>query len=114
MKTLMSLIFLLAASHSFAGTINLFDGDSVTINPNRYTTVTCSADGQTTTNCEKAADLLTRKFKSCQNAGAAWCVTEIWPNWKANNPDCVEEGSLACMEFCSPSAGSGWCTRNCQ
>lgn len=100
-----------------AATINLSDGDEMVIYANSETTVSCNAKGTSTTtiSCTDRVDTLEGLLQSCyKGASMSYCVTNIWPDWKSNNPSCVSEGSLACVNYCYKGASMSYCVSNCK
>jgi len=110
---LVSSLFLSTAS--FGAHLNLTDGESVTLSPNTYTTVTCSTDGQGFQQCQRKVELLTTRLNDCvSGASTSWCVEQIWPSFKANNPSCVDDGAAACLHICKQGASTSWCVERCK
>src|SRR4051812_26906263 len=102
-----SKVFLFSACFLFANalnaaTVSIAPGETITLNANEYTTVTCNGNGGgPIVDCKEKNSLLKQRLELCgPNNDDSWCVDNIWPLWKANNPTCVDEGSITCQVFC--------------
>lgn len=103
MKTLFLLAFLMA-TFAQASTINLNIGDSITLQANTTTTVTCGGDNSI---CKLPVKNLKTKLDYCKsqiNNSVEDCLDEIWPPFKKTNGSCISEAFETCLNFCKSSS----------
>ena len=109
-----TLFFTLIALTSEAAVLNLNDGESAVIRANVDTTVNC---GGTTggTNCQTRANNYASRMATCMTSNATnYCLNQLWPAFKSSYPNCLDEGSLICMDYCKRSNSVNWCMNFCQ
>ena len=100
-KVLFIIFFLTSFAH--ASTINLNIGDSITLQANSTTTVTCSGENSI---CKLPVQNLKLKFdycKSSQNGDVEACINQLWPAFKQVNGVCISEAFSTCLTFCKSS-----------
>lgn len=113
MKKILLLSFFFS-SLSFASTINLNIGDSVTLQANTTTTVTCGGGDST---CKLPVKNLKTKLDYCKSNisnTVEECLNDIWPAFKSSNSQCVNEGFDTCLTFCKSSFQTLDCLNICQ
>jgi hypothetical protein len=112
MKTIF-LMSLLISGNLFASTINLNLGDSITIQANTTTTVSC---GNGENLCQLPVKNLKSKLDYCNttNNSVEECLQQIWPPFKRSNPQCVNEGFNTCLNYCKTSSQDIDCLAICQ
>jgi len=102
------------AAVALGATLNLNSGDSVVIQPNVATTVTCNAIGGPTT-CEIQISNYESRYQTCKRAyPASTCFSNEWPAFKSRHPTCVLEAFDACIKTCGESYPSSTCYNNCR
>ena len=97
-----------------ASTINLNVGDSITLQANTTTTVTC---GGGDSSCKLPVKNLKTKLDYCKsNLGSSveGCLNDIWPPFKNSNAQCVNEAFDTCLTFCKSSFQTLDCLNICQ
>lgn len=87
-----------------ASTINLNLGDSITLQANTTTTVTCGGDNPI---CKLPIKNLKTKLDYCRsqiNNSVEECLDAIWPPFKNSNGVCISEAFETCLNFCKSSS----------
>ncbi len=102
-------------SLAYAGTIQLQNGESITIQANTQTTVQCSASGnggsEPGQGCADAANGFRSTLEYCAKSySGGYCANSFWPEFKKDNPGCIYAGKTACLEACSKTYSGGYCT----
>ena len=113
MKSYLVILTLVFGQVALAGTINLGAGESISIQANSPTTVTCGAAG----NCALPVKNLKTKFDYCKsqvNSRVEDCLEEVWPEFVKKNPRCVEDGTETCLNFCKTAVFSLDCLSICR
>lgn len=99
---------------AYAATLNLNSGDSVVIQPNVATTVTCNATGGPTI-CEIPISIYESRYQTCKRSyPSSTCFNNEWPAFKSRHPSCVLEAFDACIKTCGESYPSSTCYNNCR
>lgn len=113
-KLFFTISFLLLVCTSQASVVNLNVGDSITLQPNSLTTVTCA--GNSEANCKLPIANLNAKFNVCttQFNSVEDCITKYWPEFNRTNRNCVEEAYSSCLNFCAKSPFSLDCLYLCR
>lgn len=113
MKYLLVLTFF-TSTLLHASIINLNVGDTITLQANTTSTVTCGGDG---TLCKLPVKNLKSKFDYCKsniNNTVEECLEEIWPVFKRSNPQCTNEAFDTCLTFCKSSFVTLDCLNICE
>lgn len=113
MKVFLAMSTLVLSQLAWAGTVNLNLGDSISIQANTPTTVTCGANNS----CTLPVKNLKTKLDYCKsqvNSRVEDCLEEIWPDFTKKNPRCVEEGTETCLNFCKTSVLTLDCLSICR
>ncbi len=127
MKAFAILALSFLAFSAQAATINIKPGETVQIQPNRMTTVSCSSvpsgtteinipgGGAAASNCESKVGNLRKKFEFCQKGlSIASCVDKLIPEFRTNNAGCMEEASMVCIEYCQRGMSVASCMDKCK
>lgn len=113
-KLSMIAALILVSTAASAATLNLNSGDSVLIQPNVATTVTCNAVGGPTT-CEVQISVYESRYQTCKHSyPASTCFSNEWPAFKSRHPSCVLEAFDSCIKTCGESYPSSTCYNNCR
>lgn len=108
----------LLSTVAVAANIEISPGESIYIQANEASTISCSGEGGggiPQVDCASKVQMLKARLDQCApNNNDDWCVENIWPSWKQNNPTCVDDGILTCMNFCIPNNNDSWCVQTCQ
>lgn len=97
-----------------AATINLNLGDSIVLQPNTTTAVTC---GGANSICSLPVKNLKLKFDYCSSIvtnSVEECLNQIWPNFSSKNSQCIEEATGLCISFCRSSLRPLDCLEICK
>lgn len=95
-----------------AATINLNDGESMIIQPNVLTTVTCNVDPSN--NCDNKISSLKALLNACeQNDTAGNCIFKYWPTFKKSSPQCYDSALSVCLDACQQNYTAGQCADKC-
>jgi hypothetical protein len=101
------------SSVTFAAELRLRAGETVVIQPNTQTTVSC--EGGAAQDCGVLAKSLQSIMDACQQSfSPGTCVDKYWPNFKAKNPRCAAENVQYCLDLCEQSYSPGTCADKCQ
>lgn len=100
MKKLLTIALTLMVTHSFAGVVNLGVGETITIQANTQTVVTCGIDGSKCSTPIKNLKSQLDYCKSSQQNSVEDCVNEYWPRFKRGYASCVDEAFQTCLNFC--------------
>ncbi len=100
MKKLAVLLLTLMSTASFAGVVNLGVGETITIQANTQTVVTCGVDGSKCTTPIKNLKSQLDYCKSTQTNSVEDCLVEYWPKFKRGYASCVDEAFQTCLNFC--------------
>lgn len=102
------------ATAADAATLSLNPGDTVTIQPNTATTVTCAA-GPATPDCSRAIATYQSRYSTCKRSyPASTCFNNEWPAFKSRAPACVVDAFDACVQTCEESYPASTCFNNCR
>lgn len=102
------------ATAAYAATLNLNPGDTVTIQPNFPTTVTCAA-GPAAPDCTRAIATYQSRYNACKRSyPASTCYNNEWPAFKSRAPACVVDAFDVCVQTCEESYPSSTCFNNCR
>lgn len=113
MKVYLVLGFFFLSQTIAAGTVNLSLGESISIQANTPTTVTCGGNGS----CAVPVKNLKTKFDYCKaqvNSRVEDCLEQIWPEFTKKNPRCIEDGTETCISFCKTAVFSLDCISICR
>lgn len=100
------------AVQAHAGTVNLNDGESMIIQPNVLTTVTCNVDPSN--NCDNKISSLKALLNACeQNDTAGNCIFKYWPTFKKASPQCYDSALSVCLDACQQNYTAGQCADKC-
>lgn len=113
MKYLLALTFF-TSTLLHASTINLNVGDTITLQANTTTTVSC---GGSNSNCSLPVKNLKAKLEYCKSrlgSSVEECLDQIWPNYKSTNNQCINEGYDTCLTFCKTSFPTLDCLTKCE
>lgn len=111
MKFLLIALALIVTSAQ-AAELNLQSGESVTLQPNVMTTVTCS--GGSGGPCAEAASALKLLIETCRTEyNANYCLDKYWPAFKSKNPSCVNSALKFCIETCRNEYSANYCADKC-
>ncbi|MDD4973235.1 MAG: hypothetical protein PHY93_02740 [Bacteriovorax sp.] len=113
MKYLLALTFF-SSTLLHATAINLNVGDTITLQANSTTTVSCGGDNAT---CKLPVKNLKAKFDYCKsniNNSVEECLNQVWPNFKRSNSQCLSEGFDTCLTFCKSSFQTLDCLSICE
>lgn len=118
MKQLILVLLFAFALRSNAAAVSLKGGETVTIQANTSTTVSCNAtDGGNNPHvgdCHGAGAAFLKSMEACYRSfSGGTCVDKLWPKYKAANPNCVYAGIETCLEYCEKSSSSGTCAEKC-
>jgi len=114
MKTLITAFLFSFAVAGQSATVNLNVGDVITLQPGSLTTVTC---GGFESKCQVAIKNLQTRLAYCKkpvNTPVSYCIQEIWPTFKQQNPQCVDEAFQSCMSFCKQDTFEINCLELCE
>lgn len=93
-------------------TINLKLGESITLQSNQKTTVTC---GTSAVDCNDAVKRFRQRFDLCLSTNSTeQCINTVWMDFKRANPACTPEASDYCLEKCTDTHANDWCLNKCQ
>lgn len=118
MKNCLIALLALVAQSSFADTISLSPGDSVSLGD--YS-ITCQNGGNSgganigSADCNGAGRAFSKTLAACaelHNGGT--CADIYWPKFKANYPNCIYAGQSFCIDYCSELHNGGICAEKCQ
>jgi hypothetical protein len=104
---------LLVCSQAFAAELHLSGGESVVIQPNTSTKVTCGGAGSNigSTNCSSTIQAVATAFNTCTRKFSSGCVDAVYT--AANIPmECRAEAFGKCYEQCNVVHSSG-CSSAC-
>ncbi len=102
------------ATAAYAATLNLNPGDTVTIQPNFPTTVTCAA-GPAAPDCTRPIATYQSRYNACKRSyPASTCYNNEWPAFKSRAPACVVDAFDICVQTCEESYPSSTCFNNCR
>jgi hypothetical protein len=102
------------ATAAYAATLTLNPGDTVTIQPNYPTTVTCAA-GPAAPDCTRAIATYQSRYNACKRSyPASTCYNNEWPAFKSRAPACVVDAFDVCVQTCEESYPSSTCFNNCR
>lgn len=102
MKLLIVFLAMSFTCVAFGATLNLSVGETIVLQPNSSTTVTCGMGGQ----CSQPVANLKVKFDYCKsqvNSSVEDCLQSLWPVYVKKNPKCVEDALELCLNFCRTS-----------
>lgn len=110
-----TLIILITSLKLNAAIINLKSGETVNIQSNQNSTVTCDA-GSSPSDCKARVDRFTKRFDLClASYSTEQCINTVWADFKkANPPQCVDEASDYCLQKCNDSMSTDWCLNKCK
>lgn len=113
MKKLVLAFVTLFAASAFAADLNLNSGDSVVIQPNVTTRVTCGG-GSSSVGCGDQVNGLKLLIDNCkQNYSGSYCADKYWPKFKQSNPECVNAGLPVCLDNCKQNYSGSYCADHC-
>ncbi len=102
---------LLFSTVALAAQVNLNDGDSITLEANTQTTVTCG----NSVNCNQQLSAFQALLKSCEESNTGGnCIKQMWPSFKSKNPTCVAMATQTCLDACQENNTGGQCATFCQ
>ncbi|MDO9181770.1 MAG: hypothetical protein Q7U04_05150 [Bacteriovorax sp.] len=115
MKLLVLVCFFTSTSflHVHAATVNLNVGDTITLQPNTTTTVSCGGENL---DCKLPVKNLKTKLDYCKtnnDTTVEECLNQIWPNFRKNNSQCVNQAFETCLTFCKSSFQTLDCLNIC-
>jgi hypothetical protein len=113
MRALICISFLFLTSLVNAATINLNTGDTIKVLANSETTVTCN--GTSSVDCNAKVALWSKKLDLClKTEQTDYCLNLLWPQFKSNNPTCIDEGSQKCLDVCTVTEQTSFCLNKCK
>jgi hypothetical protein len=117
MKFLLALTFFTSTLLN-ASTVHLNVGDSITLNADTVTTVTCNSNGNDNSVCGLPVRNLKVKFDYCKSNlrnSTLDCLNQVWYTFKrTESQQCVGEGFETCMNFCRSSITTLDCLNICE
>ena len=114
MKILLALTFF-TSTLLYASTINLNIGDSITLQADTVTTVTCGDNGNSI--CALPVKNLKVKLDYCKSNirnSTLDCLNQVWYEFKRSQNQCANDGFEACLNFCKGSITTLDCLNICE
>jgi hypothetical protein len=102
------------SSPALAADISLVTGDSVILQPNTTTRVTCNIAANQVT-CDESIAYLEKLLQACKaDYDPANCIDKYWPDFRQENPRCAREHIDLCIHECSTSHSASSCADKCK
>lgn len=96
-----------------AANINLKSGETITIQSNQNSSISC--ENASSVNCATAVRHFKSRLDLCLSTNTTeHCINTIWPEYKKNNPLCLDEASDYCLTKCAENSETNWCLNSCK